>query len=312
MIPPEPLYLSGVNDVQLAATSFGEGEQTVLLLHGAGQTRHSWRHAGEVIGQHKWRAVTLDTRGHGDSDWSSSGDYSIDTLIGDLKSVAQHYTALDQRKPILVGASLGGITGLLAEGESDPQIFESLVLVDITPRIDQTGVERIIGFMNRYQTGFASLEEAVDAVANYQSHNRRHTSDSYGRESDHDSGDGESNPKEPGRGSAGNRDAIGLKKNLRIAKDGRYYWHWDPRLMQHIGAIDDSFYLRQRDAASCLKLPVLLIRGQQSEIVSVESANELLELVPHARYVDIADAAHMVAGDNNDVFVDAVLEFIGG
>jgi len=283
------LYLPGINNVQLAATSFGKiDDPTVLLLHGAGQTRHSWRHAGAVLAAAGLHAITIDTRGHGDSDWSKNGDYAIDTLIADLKSVVEHLGEKDKQKPILVGASLGGITALLTEGESDQSIFQSLVLVDITPRIDQTGVKKILGFMQRYENGFDSVEQASKAVAEYQSHRQRISIVSQSNETS----------------------AKGLKKNLRQAQDGRYYWHWDPQLMQHISTIDDAFYQRQRDAALELRLPVLLIRGQQSEIVSVESANELLQLVPHAQYVDIADAAHMVAGDNNDVFVNSVLEFI--
>jgi len=81
--------------------------------------------------------------------------------------------------------------------------------------------------------------------------------------------------------------------------------------MQHIGTIDEDFYQRQRSAALRLRLPVLLIRGQQSEIVSLEAVEEFLELVPHAQFQDIADAAHMVAGDSNDVFARTVLAFIG-
>ena len=285
------LFLPGINGVQLAATSFGASEQTVLLLHGAGQTRHSWRHAGSLLAQRGWNAVTIDTRGHGDSDWPESGDYAIDTLMSDLRSVVEHLQQSGKRKPVLVGASLGGMTGLLAQGESEEQIFEALILVDITPKIEQSGVVRIVEFMNRYQNGFSSIDEAAAAVAEYQSHRRNRTDHSDGKR----------------KGQA----VSGLKKNLRQRQDGRYYWHWDPRLMQHVSTLSDELYQRQCDAASKLTLPVLLIRGQQSEIVSVESVNELLQLVPHAQYVDIADAAHMVAGDNNDVFVQSVLEFIG-
>ena len=284
------LYLPGTNGVQLAATSFGASEQTVLLLHGAGQTRHSWRHAGGLLAQSGWNAISIDTRGHGESDWPENGDYSIDTLMGDLKSVVEHLHSSGKRKPILVGASLGGMTSLLVEGESEEQIFEALILVDITPKIEQSGVVRIIEFMNRHQNGFNSVDEAAAAVARYQSHRRDVSKKSDGK-----------------RAQA----VSGLKKNLRQGEDGRYYWHWDPRLMQHVSGLGETLYQRQLNAASKLTLPVLLIRGQQSEIVSSESARELLELVPHAKYTDIADAAHMVAGDNNDVFVRSVLEFIG-
>lgn len=291
----ETLYIPVTDGVQLAATSFGNEDQpVVILMHGAGQTRYSWRNAGQYLAEAGWRAVTVDTRGHGNSDWPENGDYAIDTLVADLIAVVRFFTNGTGFKPVLVGASLGGITGMLAQGEASRQVFESVVLVDITPRIDNTGVARIIEFMYRYQSGFASLQEAASAVADYQS-NRLQRNDS-----------------EPALTNTGRVKSVeGLKKNLRLADDGRYYWHWDPRLMDHIGTIDEHFYMRQREAATKLKVPVLLIRGQQSEIVSRESVEEFLELVPHAQFQDIADAAHMVAGDSNDVFAQAVVDFIG-
>ena len=293
MSPSEILYIPVASGVRLAATSFGDkGGPVVVLMHGAGQTRHSWRNAGICLAEAGWRAIAVDTRGHGNSDWPQDGDYSVDTLVSDLVEVAAHVAKDHAQKPVLVGASLGGICGMLAEGETSRQLFHSLVLVDITPRIDNTGVARIIDFMNRHQEGFASVSDAALAVAAYQSH--RH------RESETDSA-----------GKTGKANASGLKKNLRLADDGRYYWHWDPRLMQHVGTVDEDFYQRQRSAASGLKLPVLLIRGQQSEIVSGEAVKEFLDLVPHAQFQDIANAAHMVAGDSNDIFARTVLKFIG-
>ena len=309
MAPCDTRYFSGANDVQLAATLYGSPtDRALLLLHGAGQTRHSWRNAGNTLAQAGWYSICLDTRGHGDSDWPDDGDYSIDTLIADVRAVVDRLTLESGRRPVLVGASLGGITALLAQGESLEILFESLVLVDITPRIDQTGVERIIGFMNRHQQGFASLEEAVDAVALYQSHRKK-------RKNKHDSGvDTNGADTRAGRGTDSDHSTgHGLKKNLRLAEDGRYYWHWDPRLMDHIKDFNKSnerIIERQQNAASRLTLPVLLVRGARSEIVSRESVEEFLQLVPHAKFVDVADAAHMVAGDNNDLFIQSVQDFL--
>lgn len=311
MSSAETLYIPVAEGVQLAATSFGKARNpAVILMHGAGQTRYSWRNAGQYLAEAGWHAVTVDTRGHGDSDWAADGNYSVDTLVADLLAVVRHFADASEVKPVLVGASLGGICGMLAQGEAASEIFRSMVLVDITPRIDNDGVARIIEFMSRYQSGFASVEEAAVAVGAYQSHRHRDASSS------------DSNPLDTIRAESNQTDinkaespratnANGLKKNLRLADDGRYYWHWDPRLMQHIGTIDEHFYLRQRHAAANLTLPVLLIRGQQSEIVSRESVEEFLHLVPHAKFQDIADAAHMVAGDSNDIFAQSVLKFIG-
>ena len=301
----ETLYIPVADNVQLAATSFGEvGKPVVILMHGAGQTRHSWRQASQRLGDAGWHAVAIDARGHGNSDWPEDGDYSIDTLVSDLLVLARHFESPGNSKPVLVGASLGGICGLLAEGEAVNQIFRSMVLVDITPRIENTGVARIIDFMNRYQDGFASVKEAATAVASYKSRRIQAINSAVQKTDTQDAASAAALAAERGASPDG------LKKNLRLADDGRYYWHWDPRLMQHIGSINKDLYQRQREAAAKLELPVLLIRGQQSDIVSTESVHEFLQLVPHARFQDIADAAHMVAGDNNDIFARSVLDFI--
>ena len=247
----------------------------MLLLHGAGQTRHAWRRAGEVLAASGRHAISLDARGHGDSAWAPDGDYSINSLIGDLHSVV---AALGCR-PALVGASLGGITGLLAQGESSVELFSALILVDITPSVDRSGVERIISFMRAHADGFESIEAANTAVAEYQ----------------------------PQRQGGHAQD--GLRKNLRL-RDGRYYWHWDPALLDHISELDLESAERMKAAARRLVLPTLLVHGKMSEIVSDDAAKEFLSLVPHARYVDVKDAAHMVAGDSNDRFNSAVLEFL--
>ncbi len=182
----------------------------------------------------------------------------------------------------MVGASLGGLAALLTAGEAAPELVSSLVLVDIAPRMDPVGVERIVGFMTGNPDGFASLEEAADAIAGYLPNRPRPT------------------------------DLRGLQKNLRFGQDGRWRWHWDPAFMtgkQRPGATRDPE--RFERAARALRIPVLLIRGRMSDIVSEAGAQAFLDVVPHARFVDVSDAGHMVAGDRNDVFTDAVVEFLG-
>ncbi len=262
--------------LRLSASSFGdENNPPVLLLHGAGQTRHSWRRAAEALAKDGWYAVALDARGHGDSDWAPDSDYSIDSLIDDLRFVVSQM----RRPPALVGASLGGITALLAEGESDDSLFQALVLVDITPRIDRGGVERIIAFMRAHGDGFDSIESAAAAVEEYQPQRRN------------------------------SQTLDGLRKNLR-QRDGRYYWHWDPDLLDHISELDIESADRMKAAARRLSLPTLLVHGKMSDIVSDDTATEFLSLVPHAKYINVKDAAHMVAGDSNDRFNCAVQKFL--
>jgi len=275
------LTYNAPEQIQITASSFGSADsRPVLLLHGAGQTRHAWNGAAIALAAEGWHAISLDARGHGDSSWCPRGDYSIERFIGDLKYVVSEVQHEYGQEPVVVGASLGGITALLAQGEIDEPLFSALVLVDITPRIDSGGVAKILKFMRDHQEGFASLQEAADAVARYQSHRVRP-----------------------------DRTGTGLRKNLRLV-DGRYYWHWDPKLLDHVSKLDVEIVDRQRQAAKKLSLPVQLVHGQMSEIVSDETASEFLQLVPHASYVNVSNAAHMVAGDNNDVFASAVTSFL--
>lgn len=256
-----------------------EGLGPVIFLHGGGQTRHAWTGTAERLASHGFDVLTFDTRGHGDSEWALDGDYSVDTLIDDASALLQ----LEQRTPILVGASMGGITAMLGVGEQRLRC-QALVLVDIAPRIEHKGVARIVSFMRGYPEGFSSLEEARSAVIAYNPH----------------------------RQQAG--DSKGLHKNLRLCHDGRYRWHWDPRLLDHPERADPTQMELQQErritAARHIQVPTLLIRGSKSDIVSDDGVRELRELIPHADIVELPQAGHMVAGDRNDIFSEAILTFL--
>jgi len=267
--------------LELAADVRGrDDDPAVIFLHGGGQTRHAWGTAAEVVARRGWRTISIDLRGHGDSDWPADGDYGIGAFAADARDVA---LALGPR-PALVGASLGGLAALLAIGESGEPIASALVLVDVTPRIEQQGADHIKGFMREGMTGFDRLEDAADAISKFIPNRPRPTNLS------------------------------GLRKNLRRREDGRWYWHWDPRFVQRGEGIDGQDGLLDHDrlvaAALRVKIPTLLVRGQMSDIVSHEGVRELRELVPHALVVDVAEAGHMVAGDRNDAFNDAVIVFL--
>jgi pimeloyl-ACP methyl ester carboxylesterase len=255
----------------------GEGAPPVLLLHGGGQTRHAWRGTGRALAEDGWSAVAVDQRGHGESAWAPEGDYSFEAFAADVAALARAFAA----PPVLVGASLGGIASLLAVGQGGAPA-RALVLVDIAPRFELAGAERIVDFMTARPEGFASLEEAADAVASYLPHRERP------------------------------RDLAGLAKNLRRGDDGRWRWHWDPRFMaRERPRLADADFPEQMDAAArALRLPTLLVRGRLSDLLSEEGARHFLELVPHARYADVSGAGHMVAGDRNDRFTDAVRGFL--
>ncbi|MCU0260180.1 MAG: alpha/beta hydrolase [Ilumatobacteraceae bacterium] len=274
---PEPMrWWRGRDGLRIAGDEWGEpGHPLVILLHGGGQTRHAWKGTGERLAEAGYHVVAVDTRGHGDTDWAPDGDYTQQAMVDDLVALVDQ---LGGERPVLVGASMGGGIALTAIGD-DQVDATALVLVDIAPRIEPEGVVKIRDFMFGNPDGFASLDEVADAIAGYQPHRERPT----------------------------NLD--GLAKNVRLAPDGRYRWHWDPRFMS--GPRDlDTRQAHQERCARSLTVPTLLVRGGLSDIVSEDGAQAFLEMCPAAEYVNVTGASHMVAGDRNDVFADAVIEFL--
>ncbi len=287
-LTPATATFTGAASNKLVADVFGDGGSPVLLLHGGGQTRHAWKKTAQEIARKGHTAYALDQRGHGDSDWVASGAYEFADFAADTKVVAAELTRRSGAKPIIIGASLGGIAALLAEGDAErnrgANLFSALVLVDITPRVDMSGVAKVLGFMRaNAKEGFTSIAEAAEAVAKYL-------------------------PQRPQPKSY-----EGLKKNLRLSPDGRWRWHWDPRFLdgpRAAGADRRALEAALIAAARRIRIPALLVRGASSELVKEAHAKEFLELVPHADYVDVSGARHMVAGDRNDHFSAAVLSFI--
>ena len=274
---PRPMgYWSGADGVRLAGDTWGDPHgPLVMLLHGAGQTRHAWRGTGKALAEAGYHALAFDARGHGDSDWAPDGRYGQDLMLEDLRAILRSFPCA---KPVLIGASMGGGTCLVAVGEGHVDAA-ALALVDTGPRLAQEGVDKVIGFMNQHADGFATLEDVAAAIGTYQPH------------------------RPPPKSLAG------LAKNVRLGDDGRYHWHWDPRFRS--SRLDLA--RRQERLRACarqLTVPTLLVRGGLSDVLTEEGAQELLALCPHAQYVNITGASHMVAGDRNDIFGRSVIEFL--
>jgi pimeloyl-ACP methyl ester carboxylesterase len=278
-----PIEFSGAEGNRLAGDLWDGHGRPVLFLHGAGQTRRAWDLTARRVADEGMRAVTLDMRGHGESDWVESGNYEFADFVADALVVLRDLARRFHERPVAVGASLGGLSSLGARLR-DPALLEALVLVDITPRMDMGGVARIHGFMgDRVDDGFASLEEAAEAIARYLPDRKRPASPS------------------------------GLAKNLRRAPDGRFRWHWDPLLIRsdrNIHSRAEGFAAELDAGLAELDLPVLLVRGVNSELVREDHARSFLEAVPTASFVDVAGAGHMIAGDRNDAFANAVISFL--
>src|SRR3954449_5495151 len=170
---PETVTFRGVGDLKLVADEWNRGaaatRPSILMLHGGGQNRFSWKNTGQVLADHGFHVIALDARGHGDSDRAPDADYSVDALSADVQRVLEQIG----RPVVLIGASMGGLTSILVAEDAGPDVVTKLVLVDVVPRFEKDGSARIRDFMFSNVDGFENLEEAADAIAAYLPHRKR-------------------------------------------------------------------------------------------------------------------------------------------
>jgi pimeloyl-ACP methyl ester carboxylesterase len=247
----------------------------VLFAHGFGQSRHAWEDSARALAAQGYHCSTVDARGHGQSDWAGPAPYRLEHFIDDARHVADHV-----RCDVWVGASMGGLIGMMLAARQATPRCSALVLVDITPRWETEGVARIMRFMRAHPDGFDSLSHAQNAIAEYLPHRVRQAT--------------------PER----------LQKLLVPMPNGRLRWHWDPTLLDTVAAEAEHWGELLHNAARALRVPVLLVSGGRSDVVSDRTIAEFLELVPHATHRRIADATHMVAGDDNERFTATILDYL--
>lgn len=275
-LPTNNLLSIRSGDINLAAETAGSlDDPPVVFLHGGGQTRGSWKRSLDVVAAHGFFALAYDTRGHGDSDWSPDGDYDLDTLAGDLASVV----ATLGQPAALIGASMGGLTALTYVGGERKGMARALGLIDVAPQVNAKGAGRIIDFMSAHPDGFETIDQAADAISRYLPHRTKPTS------------------------------LDGLKRNLRRRGD-RLFWHWDPRLLEARNTDPARSASSLDRAARTVQLPTLLVRAENSDVVTDQEVAHLREAIPHSDYVCVPGTSHMVAGDANDVFNSAIIEFL--
>jgi len=221
----------------------------------------------------------MDLRGHGDSDWSHGGDYELRDFSEDVAFLIDTL----EIQPSLVGASLGGLVGIYLEGRYSPGSISALVLVDIVPNMNVLGAEKIKDFMLEHsKTGFTSLSEVSDILSEYNPHREKSS------------------------------DFEGLKKNLR-KRGEKWFWHWDPLFISSERGKENPDMRNPEllnELCSNISVPMLLVRGKLSDLVTEVQVSEFLERFPGASYADVSDAGHMVVGDKNDAFASEVIEFL--
>ncbi len=264
--------------LRIEATALGDpSDDLVILLHGGGQTRHAWGATTKKLSNSGFYTVAIDLRGHGDSDWSPNGDYAIENFRDDLISIIKQV----DRPASLVGASLGGMISLsLAGDENLCKHCNALIMVDIGINPNEDGSNEILNFMRSGCSGFGSMEEASNAISEYLPYRQKP------------------------------RDFAGLKKNLRLKHDGKYYWHWDPQFIDAISKDKIAYRKKLKSYANFVRVPTLLIKGALSNVLTQNEVDDFLITIPHTEFVEIDKAAHMIAGDRNDIFANAVVRFL--
>ena len=269
MVSRHNLDLGTINLSYLAGE---RGKEPILLLHGMADHAGVWTRLAQGLGDYS--VIAPDLRGHGDSDWSPDQAYQLTDFASDLQAVM----AQIGRPVALIGASLGGMASLLATAAA-PASVRALVLVDIAPTVPAEGAAEIQAFMASAPEGFATLEEAADAVAGYLPHRPR--------------------PSSP----------QGLMKNLRL-RNGRLHWHWDPAFIAVTSRERALTEDRLAAAARAITNPTLLVRGEHSSIVGPAEQARFEALMPHGRTILAPGARHMVAGDQNTDFGAALLTYL--
>lgn len=274
MTVPVPRRLPGHGLMLAADVIAGDHGPTVVFFPGGGQTRRSWARALREVAAMGLPALAVDLRGHGESERPADGDFSLDAMAQDSIVL----TRALQRPVILVGASRGGQTAFLAAAALPEQV-RACILVDIAPGANRDAVHEIRQFMLLSAKGFARAEDAAAALNAY-------------------------------RGTTFDGPASGLERVMRRGADGRLYWHWDERFGtdQFIDPPQDAALMTR--AAQQIRCPVLLIRGELSDLVDARVVAGFHSLTPQLEVATVAGAGHMITDAQTDDFVDTILAFV--
>ena len=255
-----------------------EDRPWLLCLHGAAQNAHMWDFTALALCT-RYRVIAVDQRGHGDSAWAPNAEYDRASYVGDVANFVDH---LGMEKLVLVGLSMGG-SNSVAYAATHPDRVKALVVVDVGPEPARAGGRAVNNFVTQKDV-LDTYEEFVQRVIEYSPFR----------------------PEWQIRSS--------LRHSLMQRPDGRWTWKYDPvlrdpaRRAQRQNAREDRasrWELWERIAC-----PTLIVRGQQSDVLSSEVAERMLERNANSRLVEVANAGHRVPGDNPVAFEEAVLAFL--
>ena len=274
---PEDRYVEA-NGMRFHYLDWGNPDAPdMLLLHGFAQTCHSWDFVALAFCD-RYHVVALDQRGHGDSDWSEAGDYSPETQQEDIAGVV---SAIGLRNFVLMGLSMGGRNSF-TYAATHPEEVRALVVVDAGPQNMRSGSQKIRNFVQQ-DDELDSVEDFVQRVLEY-------------------------NPL---------RDPVQVRgsilHNLKQLQNGKWTWKYDKRFRQPGGRRfqqDPQMTERLWGYMESLACPTLVVRGSQSDIIALDTADGMHKRIPNGRLATVENAGHLVMGDNPSGFEQSVTEFL--
>ena len=260
-----------VNALKLHYLDWGdEANPPIVLLHGLRGHAHSWHDVSAALcGDH--RVLALDQRGRGDSDWAKDGDYSTSAYVSDLMGFCD---ALKLEKFTLVGHSMGGRNSMSFAGRHADRL-QKLVIVDIGPTVDPAGGQRITQEITSVPEEFDSFEDVVQ----YMGRQNRFASDAVLRRR--------------------------LKYATKELPSGKIGWRYDLvsiREQRRRGATPEDLW----PLLPNITCPTLIVRGKQSDLLSAEVAQKMIDTLPSGTLAEVDRAGHMVFEDNPSDFIAAV------
>ena len=251
---------------------------TILLLHGFAQTCHSWDFVSLSLAD-RFHVIALDQRGHGDSEWAPDGDYSPESQQRDINAIVE---ALGLNDLILMGLSMGG-RNAFTYAANHPETVKALVVVDASPENLRAGSQNIKRFVQQ-EDELDSLDDFVERVRVY-------------------------NPRRPISQIRGS-----IAHNLKQLPNGKWTWKYDRVLRTPGGRPSPDHKTAERlwGYVDSLKCPTLIVRGAASDVVALETAEQMRLRIPNGQLATVEGAGHLVMGDNPSGFERMVSAFLQG
>jgi len=277
--------VAGADALSLHLLEWSREGVPFLMLHGFGNEAHIWDDLAPVLAPH-YRVLALDQRGHGDSDADAEGRYDHESMARDVEAVCQ---GLGLSRLVLCGHSMGGRVSMRFAGRN-PAMLAGLVIVDAGPELDERGVSRITTEAVRQEPVFDTPEQyAMILARNYPAARPQ----AVARMARH-----ELRPRPDGRYE------LKLRLDMKKLREGR-----TTEEAERYARAETAILWEILEKLPC---PTLVVRGAASDVLSPETADRMVEVIPRAELAVIPQAAHSVMTDNPEAFVAAVSRFALG